>query len=128
MRSNVTRIKKMRERVADAKKKLKQVEAQLKDVPFMAVDAVTEKDAQQQRKQMAEFLVSEIEIWEKKLKERQAKLAEVEEEFGSMDFTLEKYEEQIVEQWTWILKLPKEKRKLDKIVRMDDWPNHPGAA
>ena len=35
MRSNVTRIKKMRERVADAKKKLKQVEAQLKDVPFI---------------------------------------------------------------------------------------------
>ena len=30
-------------------KKLKQVEAQLKDVPFMAVDAVTEKDAQQQQ-------------------------------------------------------------------------------
>jgi len=126
MRSNVTRIKKLRERVADAKKKLKQVEQQLKDVPFMAVDAVTEKESQQQRKQMAEFLVQEIEIWEGKLKERKDKLAEVEKEFGSMDFTLEKYEKsEASNEWTWKLVLPKEKRKLaTKIVRMDDWPNY----
>lgn len=40
MRSNVTRIKKLRERVQDAKKKLTQVEKQLKDVPFMAVVSI----------------------------------------------------------------------------------------
>lgn len=87
---------------------------------------MTEKEAQQQRKQMAEFLVQEIEIWEGKLKERTDKLQEVEKEFGSMDFTLEEYEKsQSSNEITWILTLPKEKRKLaTKIVRMDDWPNY----
>ena len=76
-------------------------------------------------KQMAEFLVSEIEIWEKKLKERRPSLPRLRRSSAAWTL-LEKYEKsKSSNEWTWILKLPKEKRKLaTKIVRMDDWPNY----
>ena len=126
MRSNVTRIKKLRERVADATSKLSNVQRQLKDVPFMQTDAGTQKEAASQRKTMAEFLTTELDMREAKVRERKQKLREVEREFDAMEFTLEKYEKsKSSAEWTWKLVLPKEKRKLaTKIVRMDDWPNY----
>ena len=126
MQANVTRIKKMREKVADAQSKLRNVQRQLKDVPFMQTDAATQKEAASERKTMAEFLTTELDMWDAKLKERKQKLSDVEQEFNEMEFTLEKYEKsKSANEWTWQLVLPPEKRKLAvKIVRMDDWPNY----
>ena len=90
--SLVTKIVKLREHVHKGENAIRGIEIKVSEVPFLDLNAPTEKEAAAQRKQIADLLNKEIDIWEGKLKKRRKMLQLAEYDANKMEMKLEIFE------------------------------------
>jgi hypothetical protein len=123
IQSETTKIVKLREHVHKAEVAIRGIEAKISEVPFLDVSAPTEKEAAEQRKQIADLLNKEIDIWEAKLKKRRKMLRLAEHDNDKMELKLEVFEiDKKDNTHCWLCTLPRAKGRLaGKMTRKPDW-------
>ncbi len=124
--SETGKIEKMRKHVRKAEAAIRGIEGKVQEVPFLDVDAPSEKEAAAQRKQIADILNKEIDIWEGKLKKRRKVLQELEDEAEHMEIDLSVFEhDERSNTNSWLCIMPKRKARLaGKLCRKDDWHDY----
>ena len=124
--SLVTKIVKLREHVHKGENAIRGIEVKVSEVPFLDVDAPTEKEVAAKRKQIADLLNKEIDIWEGKLKKRRKMLQLAEYDANKMEMKLEIFEVDKTDNTNcWLCTLPRNKARLvGKMTRKDDWKEY----
>ncbi len=126
IQGETTKIVKLREHVHKAEVAIRGIEAKISEVPFLDVSAPTEKEAAEQRKQIADLLNKEIDIWEGKVKKRRKLLRLAEHDNDKMEIKLEIFEiDKKDNTHCWLCTLPRSKGRLaGKMTRKPDWKEY----